>query len=234
MSLPVQFPRIPPVDPPAPNKATDAAVRYLLTHDPDALDHLRAILFQAKGNLFLVEDDMSLSQAVRRFMKPWLKAKLARYAGAGPDEILAAARRDEFRHLGRQFKFALIDEIRRRTSARRRAKKALATDNKPHDSPLETAKLQAVLCMRRQQITKLLGEKLYRALMAVCGLDRFERKGDVARAIAAELGVSIQTGRKWQRRLCARMGVRNLLVLLSPSSDNDGESNKVGREGFVL
>ena len=201
-------------------------MRYLLTRDPDALDHLQAILFKAKGNLFLIEDEMTLSQATRKFMKPWLKAKLARYDGANRDEIYAAASRNEFRYLGRQFKCALIDELRRRRSARRKAKKELATDSNPHgpllSTGIEAAKLQTVLFKRGQQIKARLGEKLYWSLMAVCRLDKVERKGDLARAIAAELGVSIQSGRKWRRRLCARLGVRNLLVLLG-TSGNDAQ-----------
>src|SRR5579872_4948845 len=75
----------------SPDKTTDAALRYLLTGEPDAWDHLIAILFKAKGNLFLPEPALQLRTATKRFLELWLTKKLAGYREADADTICAAA-----------------------------------------------------------------------------------------------------------------------------------------------
>jgi hypothetical protein len=99
---------------PKPNKTTHAALQYLLTGDGDAWGHLINILSQAKGDLYLPELGMQLRPATRRFLEVWLAEKFASYRNADADTICEAAKRGEFRYLGRQARNALIDEIRRR------------------------------------------------------------------------------------------------------------------------
>jgi hypothetical protein len=110
-----------PFTEPAPicDQATKAALKYFESTDntarEDAFDHLVAILSKAKGNLFLVEDDMTPFEASRRFLEGWLVERLFRYHGVDADTIRQAARKGEFRYLGKQGRCALIDEIRRRS-----------------------------------------------------------------------------------------------------------------------
>jgi hypothetical protein len=104
----------PPPCQPEPNKTTDAALRYLLTGDPKAWDHLIAILFKAKGNLFLHEPGLPLLTATRRFFERWLAEKFASYREISAETICAAGYHGEFRHLGKHATNAMIDELRKR------------------------------------------------------------------------------------------------------------------------
>src|SRR5580698_121241 len=95
------------------DKATDAALQYLLTGDADAWDHLIAILIKAKGNLFLPEPGLPLLTATRRFLERWLAEKFAPYRAISAETICAAGYHGEFRYLGKHATNALIDELRR-------------------------------------------------------------------------------------------------------------------------
>jgi hypothetical protein len=100
-------------------------VEYLTTGSEDAFDHLVAICFKAKGNLFIPPDrydllseepDDTLFLSTRRWIQEFLLERLAPYQYATAPEIEDAARRDIFRYLGRTCRLAIIDEVRRRTT----------------------------------------------------------------------------------------------------------------------
>jgi hypothetical protein len=100
------------------DQTTKAVLEYFeATSNPardDAFEHLMAILFKATRTLFLVEEGLSSYEATHRFLEEWLVEKLFQYEGTSMDDIRDAARKDAFRYFGRQCKFALVDEMRRR------------------------------------------------------------------------------------------------------------------------
>jgi len=111
------------------DKASLAAVKYLTTGDEDAFDHLVAICWKAKKNLFMpvfdydfdvfyVGVDDTPSQATRKWIQIFVREFLAPYRDATSEEVRATARRGKFRYIGRLCVLRMIDEIRKRYTAK--------------------------------------------------------------------------------------------------------------------
>lgn len=105
------------------NKLTDACVAYLTTREYRYFDWLVGLLFRAKGNLFLAAQSEnrfsqfsrdSLAAQTRAFIVGWLSEFLDKYSREHltENEVRELADLGEFRHLGRQCRFALIKTFR--------------------------------------------------------------------------------------------------------------------------
>ena len=106
------------------NKTTEACVGYLTTRDYKYFSWLVGLLFRAKGNLFFVAAPTenrfsqysrdSLNDQTRAFIVGWLSELLDKYSRdyLTENEIRGLADLGEFRHLGRQCRFALIKTFR--------------------------------------------------------------------------------------------------------------------------
>jgi hypothetical protein len=105
------------------NKTTDACVGYLTTRDYEYFKWLVGLMFRAKGNLFVASPSEnrfsqysreSLNKQTRAFIVGWLSEFLDKYSREylTESEIRTLARLGEFRHLGRQCRFALMKTFR--------------------------------------------------------------------------------------------------------------------------
>jgi hypothetical protein len=130
---------------PKPDKTTDAALRYLLTGDTKAWNHLIEILMVAKGNLFLTEPESTLQTATRRFFTRWLVEKFAPHHDADAETICEAGERGEFKYLGNQAKSALIDELRRRYTSQDALDQHLSEEEWWSGQPAKVVSLDAPL-----------------------------------------------------------------------------------------
>lgn len=131
------------INPPVPspiNKTTEAALRYLLTKDPDAFQHLIAICHRATARLFIpnpheelkfviqqdprAADDPAYYHASRQpyvenqgdakedFIINFLLDYLLPYHSASPAELLLSANAGAFKNLGNACQKALVNIIR--------------------------------------------------------------------------------------------------------------------------
>ncbi len=137
---------------PEPKKLTQsqtAARRYLLNqHDPeivkDALSHLMAICWKACRGLFIpdgyreykytsddhYETDNSETTRLRNFISEWLFEYFAPYGGERPNQI--DARIEDFRHIGRKCRNAVLNVIRKcQVCGKRKVKQCLKCATSP-------------------------------------------------------------------------------------------------------
>jgi hypothetical protein len=105
------------------DKTSQAAVDYLTTKSSDALDHLIAICWRAKGGLFIVAADETGPSgkyfSTRSWILGFLAGELSPYQEVAPEQILEAARQGKFRYIGRTCRLRMVDDIRRFTAKKR-------------------------------------------------------------------------------------------------------------------
>lgn len=173
------------------NKTSQAAVAWLTSQDLDAFDHLVAICFRAKRNLFIAERGKTLVDSTRNWIETFLLEFLFPYQHATPAEIAEAAERGAFQHIARLCRLRMLDEVRKRTALKRKEpptlslNQPLATDEdgQPltlsdvvedcggsplgHRAPLEENEVALTLWQNREDLARLLGQKLLVTLKAV-------------------------------------------------------------------
>ena len=212
------------------DKTSLAAMKWLITGNGDAFDHLVAICFVAKGNLFLVNGIDTSFWATRHWIEEFLLEFLRPYRSATLDELQQAAQNGAFRYVGRTCRLRMIDEIRKRMAQKRfihpqallqfpladengqevRLAEIIAQDptNSCHSSlgkPASPEELDfALLFLRnRAEFEALLGPRLLRALMAECWafLNGTTEKGEVTRIVAERLGVKDRQARRYRAKV---------------------------------
>lgn len=98
------------------DKASQAAVDWLINRDPDAFDHLVAICWKAKKNLYIAGESGMLLEATQEWIQDFVLDFLAPYLNATPQAVRQAAEEGKFRYIGRRCYLKMIDEIRTRTA----------------------------------------------------------------------------------------------------------------------
>jgi hypothetical protein len=238
---PIVFPQ------PTITRTTEVVLRYLLRRDDDALEHLASICQKAcnggprEVRLFLPDEwgeyavekiptfDLltgekghrsrreGTSDSTRRWITEWLLARLLQYEQLSPQEITSAAEQGAFRHLGRECRLALIDELRRRE----RRREQLGSARIAHDEPLNEDSnetllssipanssegssywndpsvlgedIQAFVQERQAELGALCdGILSYAEALYVLGLGMTVREGDVTRLIAKRRNVTFR------------------------------------------
>lgn len=224
---------------PAPpsDQMTQAVLDFFEAKDNAAIkatyNRLRALVFRARGSLFLTERGFTSFEATREFLEAWLEDQLLPYCNSGNG--CEAAKNGEFRYLAKRGRNALIDELRRRDRSQDaldrnvvRMDANIDTDEKGtpftlHDllgvdcqqeaacpigtkPSFEPSALQQKLQQSRPEIAKTLGEQLFGVLLTICALfpDHLSF-GDVTRGIAKARSVSEQTARKLHHALARKL-----------------------------
>lgn len=217
------------------DRSTEAALAFLNADFSGAmqLKHLLRILSNACGRLFLSERGMTKAEAKDEFLRDWLLQELSPFQNEAMR--CEAARDGQFRYLANRSRYALIDELRRRS----RSEDALDRDPSRMDEPLENnegedgynlsdrlsvgdgqtpacsigktpglepAVLLEMLEAFRDELTLKLGDRLFNALSAICRQYPDQlSRGDVTRGIAAANNVSQQSARKLHRDLESKL-----------------------------
>lgn len=237
------------------NKATVAAVTYLTTPEIphgisspgnkitckhcDAFDHLVAICWRAKGNLYVAprkedkELGIGLVEATRHWIQEWLVEFLAPYGKQAVSEIVAAANRGEFRYVGRKCKLALIDYLRNKG---REPKAVIFSLDKPlavdeyggeftlQDSTetatepgvayqsalgrrhVDPAEVMAIVQLRRDELRKLLGQRLLEILeIVIAAFPENLDRADLVERIATRQGIGTRQAQASKRQLAKIM-----------------------------
>lgn len=192
---------------PAPNVLTLAVVRYLNTADSDTEDKFHAfqsiihILLNATHGLFIPDDGKKIGTNSIKFdlAETWLLEQLRPYRGMPAGEIARAARGDKFRYLGRRFRFAVIDEIRKSSANRREAQLI------PFDDAIQQARAKAPR-MSESDLAGLLSDCDFldagqQAMFWILWRARDKAKGDRTQDIADARAVSLEQARKDLRSL---------------------------------
>jgi hypothetical protein len=213
------------------NKTSQAAVAWLTSKDLDAFDHLVAICFRAKGNLFIPARGETLVDSTRKWICDFLLDFLFPYHHATYAEIEEAAERGAFWHIARLCRLRMLDEIRKRTALERKPPPTLSLDQPigsdeegneltPQDfigtapenagqsplgrqRPLEELEIAIELYENGKALLELLGEIHLRALKAI--LCAYLNDVLPVTAISQRLGVKKSQAYKYKGALARKM-----------------------------
>jgi hypothetical protein len=205
----------PPAAPSALDKTSQATVLFLKTEDPDAFDHLVAICWRAKGDLFVFDRSERLYWATRKWIQVWILEKLEPYRRTSNEVIDRAAANGEFRYLGRSCRLAMVDEIRRcRATKRQRYSFVSAnwdlTRCAPEKQTISELDIALFLWRNRTEFETYLG-KLFSVLrIEVCGCLDGVPKGAITQRVAKHFGINVRQAGAYRTQLKQRLSGSSL------------------------
>jgi hypothetical protein len=237
----------PPKESARPNKTTVAAVAYLNAEansaaQKRAFNALIGICWKAKGPLFIPGDVTAITRpdgesedteftATREWIQTFLLEFFAPYRNAEPEKVLALAKRNAFRYIGRLCKLRMTDEVRKPYKQKRKRtlldERPMARDGErvltvldtvaqePQDGArsslgqrpaITVVELAKTLQKHRSALEQVLGDKLFTALKVEClALAEGMTTGEVTAEIGKRLHIKDRQATTYGTKLQAAM-----------------------------